>query len=52
MRGWGGEKGEEWGEGGGERKRRDGSIPGKRVGDGGSASTMMTDGITELLNLK
>jgi hypothetical protein len=31
--------------GGGERKRRDGSILGKREGDGGSASTMMTDGL-------
>jgi hypothetical protein len=38
--------------GGGGRKRRDEGILGKRAGDGGSAITMMTDGITELLNLK
>jgi hypothetical protein len=50
---WGvgeGREGEEWG--GGGRKRRDEGILGKRAGDGGSAITMMTDGITELLNLK
>jgi hypothetical protein len=51
MRGWGGEGGRGVGWGGG-RKRRDEGILRKREGDAGSAITMMTDGITELLNLK